>query len=70
VVDRSIAFVGGIDLCFGRWDTHSHELTDDSPTHPCVGEKEKCASVVAESTARYSCWIGKDYVQQHLYKWS
>eukprot|EP00092_Neocalanus_flemingeri_P002528 GFUD01002705.1.p1 GENE.GFUD01002705.1~~GFUD01002705.1.p1 ORF type:complete len:857 (-),score=228.01 GFUD01002705.1:69-2507(-) len=28
VVDQSTAFLGGIDLCFGRWDTHSHRLTD------------------------------------------
>ena len=24
IVDQSTAFIGGIDLCFGRWDTHSH----------------------------------------------
>ncbi|CAG8579400.1 13442_t:CDS:10, partial [Racocetra fulgida] len=23
-----IAFIGGLDLCFGRYDTHSHELSD------------------------------------------
>ncbi|KAI7906737.1 uncharacterized protein BX663DRAFT_497470 [Cokeromyces recurvatus] len=28
VVDNRIAFLGGIDLCFGRWDTHSHRLAD------------------------------------------
>lgn len=28
VVDQSIAFVGGIDLCYGRWDTRDHRLTD------------------------------------------
>lgn len=27
-VDQKIAFVGGLDLCFGRWDTHEHTLTD------------------------------------------
>jgi phospholipase D1/2 len=25
IVDQSIAFFGGIDLCFGRWDTCSHK---------------------------------------------
>ncbi|CAK4078868.1 unnamed protein product [Aphanomyces euteiches] len=25
-VDQSVAFVGGLDLCFGRWDTASHAL--------------------------------------------
>ncbi|KAI9276308.1 hypothetical protein BY458DRAFT_433755 [Sporodiniella umbellata] len=28
VVDNHIAFLGGIDLCFGRWDTHGHPLAD------------------------------------------
>ncbi|XP_054268857.1 phospholipase D1-like [Macrosteles quadrilineatus] len=28
VVDQSVAFLGGIDLCYGRWDTHEHRLTD------------------------------------------
>lgn len=28
VVDHKLAFVGGIDLCFGRWDTTGHPMTD------------------------------------------
>lgn len=28
VIDNQIAFLGGIDLCFGRWDTHGHPLAD------------------------------------------
>ncbi|XP_013141535.1 PREDICTED: phospholipase D2 [Papilio polytes] len=27
-VDQSVAFLGGIDLCYGRWDDHKHRLTD------------------------------------------
>lgn len=26
-----MAFIGGLDLCFGRWDTHQHPLADVSP---------------------------------------
>ncbi|XP_023246743.1 phospholipase D2-like [Copidosoma floridanum] len=33
VVDQSIAFLGGIDLCYGRWDNHEHRLTDIGSTH-------------------------------------
>ncbi|XP_070504074.1 phospholipase D1-like isoform X4 [Chironomus tepperi] len=28
VVDQTYAFVGGIDLAYGRWDDHKHRLTD------------------------------------------
>ena len=28
IVDQKIAFVGGIDLCYGRWDNSKHKLTD------------------------------------------
>ncbi|XP_046647471.1 phospholipase D1-like isoform X2 [Daphnia pulicaria] len=28
VIDQATAFVGGIDLCFGRWDDEKHRLTD------------------------------------------
>lgn len=29
MIDEAIAFMGGIDLCFGRWDTPQHVLIDD-----------------------------------------
>eukprot|EP01097_Dermamoeba_algensis_P008446 TRINITY_DN5641_c0_g1_i10.p1 TRINITY_DN5641_c0_g1~~TRINITY_DN5641_c0_g1_i10.p1 ORF type:complete len:765 (-),score=221.57 TRINITY_DN5641_c0_g1_i10:921-3182(-) len=29
VVDSDIAFIGGLDLCFGRWDNNDHRLIDD-----------------------------------------
>ena len=28
VVDRKVAFIGGLDLCFGRYDTAAHQLAD------------------------------------------
>ncbi|KAF7725701.1 Phospholipase D1 [Apophysomyces ossiformis] len=33
VVDNRLAFIGGLDLCFGRYDTHSHRMAD----HPADG---------------------------------
>ncbi|RDB28300.1 Phospholipase D1 [Hypsizygus marmoreus] len=32
VVDNHFAAIGGLDLCFGRWDTHTHPLADVHPT--------------------------------------
>lgn len=32
VVDQSLAFVGGLDLCYGRWDNGRHMLTDVTDT--------------------------------------
>ncbi|KAH8091773.1 phospholipase D/nuclease [Cristinia sonorae] len=32
VVDNHRACIGGLDLCFGRWDTQSHPLSDVHPT--------------------------------------
>ncbi|KAJ7288468.1 phospholipase D [Mycena rebaudengoi] len=29
VIDQAIAFMGGLDLCFGRWDTPQHVVIDD-----------------------------------------
>ncbi|KAI9793237.1 MAG: hypothetical protein M1816_000658 [Peltula sp. TS41687] len=31
VIDYDIAFIGGIDLCFGRWDSHQHPMADVHP---------------------------------------
>ncbi|KAF9473130.1 phospholipase D/nuclease [Pholiota conissans] len=32
LVDNQYAAIGGLDLCFGRWDTHTHPLADVHPT--------------------------------------
>ncbi|KAJ5083562.1 hypothetical protein N7456_012989 [Penicillium angulare] len=31
LIDGRIAFMGGLDLCFGRWDTHQHAIADVHP---------------------------------------
>lgn len=31
LVDNRLAFLGGLDLCFGRWDTNSHPIADAHP---------------------------------------
>ncbi|THG97034.1 hypothetical protein EW026_g4898 [Hermanssonia centrifuga] len=45
VIDQAIAFMGGLDLCFGRWDTPQHVLVDDP-------ENSDGGDVI---------WPGKDY---------
>ncbi|KAF9777640.1 phospholipase D [Thelephora terrestris] len=47
VIDQAIAFMGGLDLCFGRWDTPQHVLVDDPDT--------------LDFEANDQVWPGKDY---------
>lgn len=28
IIDQSICFIGGLDICYGRWDTQKHRLLD------------------------------------------
>jgi phospholipase D1/2 len=28
VIDQLVGFLGGLDLCYGRWDTSAHALVD------------------------------------------
>ena len=32
LVDEKLAFMGGLDMCFGRWDTNQHAISDAHPT--------------------------------------
>ena len=54
VVDHDVAFVGGIDLCFGRWDCPQHPITDDKPTGFEQSETPKDAD-------HCQLYPGKDY---------
>ena len=54
IVDHTLAFVGGIDLCLGRWDTPQHTLIDDKPTGFEPGEEPRDAD-------HCQLWPGKDY---------
>ncbi|KAH8921125.1 phospholipase D/nuclease, partial [Atractiella rhizophila] len=53
VIDQTIAFMGGLDLCFGRWDTPGHVLIDDGPTGMGMAREEIPDDV--------QIWTGKDY---------
>ena len=32
IVDYTFAAMGGLDACYGRWDTRNHPLADVHPT--------------------------------------
>lgn len=53
VVDHAISFVGGLDLCYGRWDTPQHVLADDKPTGFDKGDNNEFGDT--------QLWVGKDY---------
>ncbi|GMK58130.1 hypothetical protein CspeluHIS016_0501620 [Cutaneotrichosporon spelunceum] len=56
VIDETIAFMGGLDLCYGRWDTSQHILTDQDFT--------------AESGPDGPVWRGKDYANERVAEFS
>lgn len=59
IVDHTIAFVGGIDLCYGRFDTPDHSLTDDSTvTFDTVDTEPRNAT---EEFVKFQVFPGKDY---------
>lgn len=52
VIDETIAFMGGLDLCYGRWDTSQHVLTDEDHTAPDGPDGP--------------VWRGKDYSNERV----
>ncbi|KAH3955605.1 phospholipase [Parastagonospora nodorum] len=54
VIDHTVAFCGGVDLCFGRWDTPQHVVVDDKLTGFEIDDNPKDAD-------HCQLWPGKDY---------
>lgn len=54
VVDHDVAFLGGVDLCFGRWDCPQHPIVDDKPTGFEMSKQPKDAE-------HCQLFAGKDY---------
>uniref|UniRef100_A0A8D3BR33 Phospholipase n=1 Tax=Scophthalmus maximus TaxID=52904 RepID=A0A8D3BR33_SCOMX len=64
VVDQSVAFVGGIDLAYGRWDDREHRLTDVGSVTRSValdGSVQSLKTGVGELQGNTRFWHGKDY---------
>ena len=59
LIDHTVAFVGGLDLCFGRWDTPDHVLVDDSPVpfHAATANSNS----IYDKNQTFQMWPGKDY---------
>ncbi|XP_065912688.1 phospholipase D2-like [Dysidea avara] len=60
IVDQTIAFVGGLDIYFNRWDTNDHHLTDlgrrvIGPTGDPIPQDED------DTSGMYQQYVGKDY---------
>uniref|UniRef100_A0A8C9XAU2 Phospholipase n=1 Tax=Sander lucioperca TaxID=283035 RepID=A0A8C9XAU2_SANLU len=70
-IDQTVAFVGGIDLAFGRWDTNQYRLTDldvsvnqgnGAADGPKPSEPDKQAEQdTYDLTCNNKLWLGKDY---------
>ncbi|PVH79759.1 phospholipase D/nuclease, partial [Cadophora sp. DSE1049] len=47
IFDGRVAFMGGVDVCFGRWDTNAYPIADAHPNNPqeilCPGQDFKNA---------------------------
>ncbi|KAL7424031.1 Phospholipase D1 [Cryptotrichosporon argae] len=52
VIDETIAFMGGLDLCYARWDTSQHIMTDEDYTVPDGPDGP--------------VWRGKDYFNERV----
>uniref|UniRef100_A0A8B9K608 Phospholipase n=1 Tax=Astyanax mexicanus TaxID=7994 RepID=A0A8B9K608_ASTMX len=60
VIDQSVAFVGGIDLAYGRWDDREHRLTDVGSVTRTLNTSDLQADVIGlMGNTRF--WHGKDY---------
>ena len=36
IIDQAIGFLGGLDICYGRYDTSEHKLFDSDEMYPGI----------------------------------
>ncbi|GAA5927466.1 uncharacterized protein JCM15063_005909 [Sporobolomyces koalae] len=63
VIDETIGFMGGLDLCFGRWDTPGHVMVDDGPNIVFSQDPQNLDRDQADNA---QIWPGKDYCNQRV----
>ncbi|XP_036197005.1 phospholipase D2 isoform X3 [Myotis myotis] len=65
VVDQAVAFLGGLDLAYGRWDDLHYRLTDlgDSSESAAPEPPNPCSDSTATPDFSHNqlFWLGKDY---------
>uniref|UniRef100_A0A673B9B9 Phospholipase n=1 Tax=Sphaeramia orbicularis TaxID=375764 RepID=A0A673B9B9_9TELE len=59
VIDQSVAFVGGIDLAYGRWDDREHRLTD-------VGSVTRSVALEQVRTTQIHTELLKPNMEQYM----
>ncbi|XP_075403142.1 phospholipase D1 [Tenrec ecaudatus] len=64
IIDQSVAFVGGIDLAYGRWDDNEHRLTDVGSVKR-VTTGPSLASLIAEGAEAIESLSLKDKSQSN-----
>ena len=68
VVDQMVAFMGGFDLCFGRYDTPSHPLVDDAAMGPSTTTDPSLLGPALDG-AEAHIWPGQDYANERKVEW-
>ncbi|PKI85217.1 phospholipase D [Malassezia vespertilionis] len=71
IVDEMVAFMGGFDLCFGRWDTPSHALVDDPyMEHPeGLSLTPGFLGPTLDGKHEAQVWPGQDYANERVAEW-
>ncbi|KDN38041.1 phospholipase D [Tilletiaria anomala UBC 951] len=67
VIDETVAFMGGLDLCFGRWDTPGHVLIDDADGDMPPPDGTFLGPTRDGAEARI--WPGQDYANERVMEW-
>ncbi|XP_053473564.1 phospholipase D1-like [Ictalurus furcatus] len=75
-IDQSMAFMGGLDLAFGRWDDSNYRLTDvlvsgTDIQGACSVPKTKRKAVAGGADNQNTLlWLGKDYNNFFMKDWT